>query len=73
MILKRISIPFVDNSFYGKTMENVRNRVKIDFIKMDDFIKIFKQQSKLTFNCIHKSYSKDDRYIFKQKEFLTDK
>ena len=44
------------NAFYGKTMENVRNRMKLDFIKKDDYKKLIKQQSKLTFNGIHKSY-----------------
>ena len=24
------------NEFYGKTMENVRNRIKVEFIKKDD-------------------------------------
>ena len=39
-------------SFYGKTVESVRNRLKIEFIKKDDTDKIIKQQSKLTFNGI---------------------
>ena len=43
----------LDNAFYGKTMENVRNRLKIKFVKKDDYRKIVKQQSKLTFNGIH--------------------
>ena len=33
------------NSFYGKTMENIRNRCKIEFIRKDDNEKIIKQQS----------------------------
>ena len=45
----------LNNAFYGKTMENVRNRLKIKFIKKDDHKQIIKQQSKLTFNGIHKS------------------
>ena len=40
-------------AFYGKTMENVRNRLKIKFIKKDEYREIIKQQSKLTFNGIH--------------------
>ena len=32
-----------------------------------------KQQSKLTFNGIHKSYENCDSYIFKQNEALMDK
>ena len=44
----------LNNSFYGKTMENVRNRIKVEFIRKNDTDKIIKQQSKLTFNGIHK-------------------
>ena len=61
------------NSFYGKTMENIRNRCKIEFIRKDENEKIIKQQSKLTFNGIHKSYENYDSYTFKQNEILFDK
>ena len=54
-------------------MENVRNRLKIEFIRKDDNKKIIKQQSNLTFNGIHKSYENCDSYTFKQKEVLMDK
>ena len=54
-------------------MENVRNRLKIRFIKKDDHKEIIKQQSKLTFNGIHKSYDNCDSYTFKQNEVLMDK
>ena len=60
-------------SFYGRTMENVRNRTKVEFIKKDDTDKIIKQQSKLTFNGIQKSYENYDSYTFKQNEVLMDK
>ena len=63
----------LNNAFYGKTMENVQNRLKIKFIKKDDYRKIIKQQSKLTFNGIHKSYDNCDSYTFKQNEVLMDK
>ena len=63
----------LNNAFYGKTMENVRNRLKIKFIKKDDQREIIKQQSKLTFNGIHKSYENCDSYTFKQNEVLMDK
>ena len=36
-------------------------------------MKIIKQQSKLTFNGIHKWYESGDSYTFKQNEFLMDK
>ena len=54
-------------------MENVRNRLKIKFIKKDDYGEIIKQKSKLTFNRIHKSYENCDSYTFKQNEVLMDK
>ena len=63
----------LNNAFYGKTMENVRNRLKIKFIKKDDHKEIIKLQSKLTFNGIHKSYENCDSYTFKQNEVLMDK
>ena len=39
----------------------------------DNYKEIVKQQSKLTFNGIHKSYEKCDSYTFKQSEVLMDK
>ena len=60
----------LNNAFYGKTMENVRNRIKVEFIKKDEDEKIVKQQSKLTFNGIHKSYENYDSFTFKQNEVL---
>ena len=62
-----------NNAFYGKTMENLRNRLKINFIKKDDYREIIKQQSKLTFNGFHKSYENCDSYTFIQNEVLMDK
>ena len=63
----------LNNAFYGKTMENVRNRLKIKFVKEDDYREIVKQQSKLSFNGIHKSYENCDSYTFKQNEVLMGK
>ena len=63
----------LNNAFYGKTMENVRNRLKIKPIKKDDYKENIKQQSKLTFNGIHKSYENCIIYTFKQNEVLMDK
>ena len=51
-------------------MENFRNRLKRKFIKKDDYREIIKQQSKLTFNGIHKAYENCDSYAFKQNEVL---
>ena len=62
----------LDNSFYGKTMESDRNRREVEFIKKDDNEKIIKQQSKLTYSRIHKSYTNYDSYTFKQNKVLMD-
>ena len=63
----------LNNAFYGKTMENVRNRLKIKFIKKDDYKKIIEYQSKLTFNGIHKTYENCDSYTLKENEVTMDK
>ena len=63
----------LNNAFYGKTIENVRNRLKTKFVKEDDYREIIKQQSKITFNGIHKSYENCDTYTFKQNDVLMDK
>ena len=60
-------------SYYGKTLENVRKRIKVDFIRKVDTDKVIKQQSKLTFNGTHQSYENYDSYLFKQNEVLLDK
>ena len=62
----------LNNAFHGKTMENVGNRLKINFVKKDDYREILRQQSKLTFNGIHKSYENCDSSTFKQNEVLMD-
>ena len=53
-------------------MENVRNRIKVEFIRKDDTNRIIKQQSKLTFNGNHKSYENYDSHTFKQNEVRMD-
>ena len=63
----------LNKAFYGKAMENVRNRLKNRFVKKDDYREIGKQQTKLTFTGIHKSYENSDSYTFKQNEVLMDK
>ena len=63
----------INNAFYGKIMENVHNRIKVEFTKKDDTDKIIKQQSQLTFNRSHKSNENYDSHTFKQNEMLLDK
>ena len=43
----------LNNAFYGKTMENVRNRLGLKFFKKDEYKKFIKYQSKLRINGIH--------------------
>ena len=54
-------------------MENIRNHLKIEFIRKGDIEKSIKQQSKSTFNGIYKSNEKCHSYNFKQNEVLMDK
>ena len=54
-------------------MENVGNRLKIKFVKKDDWRDLVKQQSKLTFIGFHKSYEVCNSYTIKQIEVLMDK
>ena len=61
------------NGAFGKFLENVRNRLSLDFIKLCEYDKIFKQQSKLGFNDFHKSYADCSSYTFKQNEVTMDK
>ena len=63
----------VNNSFYGRKMENVRNLVRSEFNRKYEKERIKKQQSKLFFKGIIKSYENFDCYTFKQNDVLMDK
>ena len=56
----------LSNSFFGKTTEVVRNRLRIEFVENTDGKKILHCQSRLHFNAIHKSYENYDIYTFKK-------
>ena len=56
--------------FVGKMLKIIRNRLKIAFIETCGNEKIIKQQSKLTFRCIHKSYKKCSLYTFKKNKVV---
>ena len=61
------------NVLYGKTMENVRNRLGLEVIKKEDYTKVIKQHSKLTFNGIYKLYENCDSYVLRKIEVVMDK
>ena len=63
----------LNNAFYGKTMENVRNHLRLEFFKKGDYKEIIKQQSKLTSGGIHKSYENCDGNVFQKNEVVMDK
>ena len=67
------SYELLNNAFYGKTMENVRDCIKLENIKKYEWKKNKKQQSKLIFNGVHKSYENCQRYTFIQNEVPMDK
>ena len=60
-------------SFFGKTMEDARNRIKVEFVKNTDERKILRYQSRLDFNGIHKSYQDYDSYTFKSNVVKMEK
>ena len=61
------------NAAFCKFLENVRNRLGLELIKKNDIKDIIKQQSKLTFNGIQKSYENFCSYTFKTNEVVMDK
>ena len=63
----------LNNAFYGKTMEYVRNRWKIEIKKRDNYNKNLRWQRKLTFKGICKSFGNCDSYLEKEHEMLLDK
>ena len=61
------------NAAFGKFLEKVRNRLRLELGKKDDIKILFKQQTKLTFIGIHISYENCDSYAFKKNEVVMDK
>ena len=54
-------------------MENVRNSLRLEHFEKYEYKEMIKQQSKLTFTGIHKSYENGDSYSIRQKEVKMDK
>ena len=60
----------MNNAFFGKTMENVRDRTNLEFIDHSQIDQIIKRQSKLSFKGIVDHYSKFSVYKFDKKNSL---
>ena len=63
----------MNNAFFGKTMENVRDRTNLEFIDQSQIDQIIKRQSKLSFKGIMDHYSKFSVYKFDKEKTVFDK
>ena len=61
------------NAFFGKTMENVRERENLEIIPHTTFDQIIKRQSKLSFKGINMHYSTFSLYKFDKEKTVFDK
>ena len=63
----------MNNAFFGKTMENVRDRTNLEFIPHTNIDQIIKRQSKLSFKRITNHYSEFSVYKFDKEKVIFDK
>ena len=63
----------LNNAFFGKTMENVRDRTNLEFIDHSQIDQIIKRQSKLSFKSIVFLYSKFSVYKFDKEKTVFEK
>ena len=63
----------MNNAFFGKTMENARDRTNLEFIDHSQIDQIIKRQSKLSFKGIVDHYSKFSVYKFDKEKTVFDK
>ena len=63
----------LNNSLYGKFIENVRNHVNIDPIFHHDTEQILKRQSKLSFDGLIECYDTFNMYKFKKSKITFKK
>ena len=55
------------NSFYGKTIENIRKRLNLDLIDKSDTHRLLNWQSKLSFDEKIEKYEKFSLYSFNKE------
>ena len=63
----------MNNAFFGKTMENVRDRTNLEFINHSEIDQLIKRQSRISFKGIMDHYSKFSVYKFDKEKTLFDK
>ena len=63
----------LNNVFHEKTLEIVRNCLRLEFIKKYEDMKIVSQQTKLTFAGINKSYENCDSHLLRKNESKIEK
>ena len=63
----------MNNAFFGKTMENVRERVNLEIIPHTNIDQILKRQSKLSFKGISQHYNDFSLYTFIKEKTVFDK
>ena len=63
----------MNNAFFGKTMENVRERVNLEIIPHTNINRIIKRQSKSSFKGLNMQYSTFSLYKFDKEKTVFDK
>ena len=63
----------LNNAFFGKTMENVRERVNLEIFPHTNIDQIIKRQSKLSFKGIVNHYSEFSVYKYDKEKTVFDK